>query len=188
MKMNLYTLFLLLTVMFMTACSNTANEDSKNKTEDTQGQHAQNKNTELKKDIYIDREHREELQAALLSDKEGNLLLPASQMIGKETDFHRNFKDEFKRAGPWVEEKTRISDLSISDSTYYIKHKDKEKSYFVYVPLAIDGKLNWAIETKISMLHLADSSKYGLTFGMDEVNGNKHLFYIDCNHKQGLGE
>jgi hypothetical protein len=184
MKLNLDTLFLLLTIMFMTACSDTENnEEGENNTQETPVQTTQNESSEMKKDIYIDRNHREELQAAILIDLEGNLILPAKQMMGKDEDFHRTFRDDFKRAGPWVEERTRVSDLYISDSSYYIKHKDKKKSYFVFVPLAIDGQLNWAIETQLSKRNLPDSSKYGLVFGMDEETGNKHLFYIDCNNK-----
>ncbi len=184
MKSNLYLLIILLTTMLLTSCSNIENNEAgENNPQETPAVTPQNDSSEMKKDIYIDREHREQLQAAILSDVEGNLLLPAKQMMGKEEDFHRTFRDDFKRAGPWVEEKTRVSALYISDSTYFIKHKAKKKSYFVFVPLAIDGKLNWAIETQLSNRNLPDSSKYGIVFGMNEQTGSKHVFYIDCNHK-----
>ncbi len=84
------------------------------------------------------------------------------------TAFHRCFKDQFKRLGPWPEIKNNTCELNLTSAGYALKHKIDSAAYHIFVPLEIDSQYNWAIESKINVISLDSTSLFGLHIGYDE--------------------
>lgn len=133
--------------------------------------------------ILIDRDHRDQLHKVFHTDTNGNLLLPGDTIIGKESDFENRYKDEYSNKGPWVVENTEPSVIEINDNRYSIRHLDNNRAYQSNVPLNINGEKNWAIEAELKTIDQPISNQFGLVYGMNHTTGDKHLFYIDCNHQ-----
>ena len=133
--------------------------------------------------ILIDRDHRDQLHKVFHTDTNGNLLLPGDTIIGKESDFENRYKDEYSNKGPWVVENTEPSVIEIINNSYSIRHLNNNRAYQSNVPLNINGEKNWAIEAELKTIDQPITNQFGLVYGMNHTTGDKHLFYIDCNHQ-----
>ncbi len=119
------------------------------------------------------------IQSAIDKDNKGTLGLTNDRLSAPASAFHRSFKDEFKRLGPWPALKNQQNQLCLNNYGYAIKHTVDSTAFHVSVPLQIDTMYNWAIESKIRLITLDSSSLFGLHIGYHATQKTGNFLLIN---------
>ncbi|MES2835962.1 MAG: hypothetical protein V4667_00435 [Bacteroidota bacterium] len=106
------------------------------------------------------------------------VVIPAKTMLVADTSFEHSFKDEFSSPGKWAEEDNLNSTLKRKEGHYLFENK-KNILYASTMPIGMNSKKNFAVETSIQ--HLSGENYYGVLIGGEETDGT--LFMINPHTK-----
>lgn len=123
------------------------------------------------------------------TDLSVEIVIPAKTMLAADTAFDHSFKDEFSSPGKWAEEDNINSTLKRKDGHYLFENK-KNTLYASTMPVGINTKKNFAVETSIQ--HLSGENYYGFLIGSEETDGTLFMinpytksYWILYNNEQG---